>query len=141
MRKIVVDTNVLVAAMRSDLGASFKLVSLVGETRKFKICVSVPLVFEYEDVLNRVDVVPQATSLEIHRFLSYICSVAIPCDIFYLWRPHLQDPKDEMVLELAVAGGCDTIVTYNRRDFAGTEKFGILILNPKQFLQQIGELT
>lgn len=141
MRKIVVDTNVLIAAMRSDLGASFKLVSLVGETNKFKICISVPLVFEYEDVLNRADVVPQATNAEVHKFLSYICSVAIPCEIFYLWRPHLQDPKDEMILEVAVAAGCDTIVTYNRRDFTGAEKFGVQVVNPKEFLQQIGELT
>ena len=135
------DTNVLVAAMRSDLGASFKLVSHVGKTKKFKICISVPLTFEYEDVLSRADVLPQATSLEIHKFISYICSVAIPCEIFYLWRPYLQDPKDEMLLELAVAGACDTIVTYNRRDFSGAERFGVQVLSPKEFLQQIGELA
>ncbi len=135
------DTNVLVAAMRSDLGASFKLVSLVGKTEKFDMCISVPLVLEYEDVLNRADVVPEATPLEIRKFVSYLCSVAIPCEIFYLWRPYLKDPKDEMLLELAVASGCGTIITYNRRDFAGSEKFGVRILNPKEFLKRIGELT
>jgi len=59
----------------------------------------------------------------------------------HIWRPYLRDPKDEMVLETAVAGGCDAIVTYNRRDFVGAEKFGIQVLSPKAFLQQIGELA
>ena len=140
MRRIVIDTNVLVTAMRSDLGAAYKLVSLLGTTEKFRICVSVPLILEYEDVLNRGEVLPRATSGQVHRFLSYICSVAIPCEIFFLWRPHLRDPKDEMILELAVAGRCDTVVTYNQRDFVGAEAFGVRARTPKEFLQEIGEL-
>jgi putative PIN family toxin of toxin-antitoxin system len=141
MRRIVVDTNVVVAGLRSDLGAAFKLISLIDKSEKFGICISVPLTLEYEEVLNRPDLVPQLTSADVGKFLGFICSVAILCDIFYLWRPYLRDPKDEMVLETAVAGGCNTIVTYNHRDFGGAEKFGIQILSPKTFLQQIGELA
>jgi predicted nucleic acid-binding protein len=57
----------------------------------------------------------------------------------YLWRPYLKDPKDDLILEAAVAGNCEAIVTYNRRDFTGVEKFGIQILTPGQFLRRIGE--
>lgn len=141
MRRIVIDTNVLVAAMRSDLGAAHKLVSLVGNTSKFEIYISVPLTLEYEEVLSRRDVVPFASQLEIYRFINALCSVAVPCEIFYLWRPQLRDPDDEMLVELAMAGGCDTVVTYNRRDFVGTERLGLRILSPKQFLKEIGELS
>jgi putative PIN family toxin of toxin-antitoxin system len=139
MRRIVVDTSVIVAGLRSDLGAAFKLISLVDKSEKFGICISVPLILEYEEVLSRPGLVPHLTTVDVGKFLGYICSAAILCEIFYIWRPYLRDPKDEMVLETAVAGGCDAIVTYNRRDFVGAEKFGIQILSPKAFLQQIGE--
>ncbi len=136
--RVVLDTNVLVAALRSDQGASFRLLSLVGVTDKFQICLSVPLVLEYEDVLGRDGMIPGAGDVE--DIIDYLCSVASPHGVFFLWRPALRDPKDEMVLELAVAGGCDAIVTFNRRDFAGAERFGIQIVSPSEFLHQIGEL-
>ena len=60
--------------------------------------------------------------------------------VFYLWRPFLRDPRDDMVLELAVAADCDMIVTYNERDFRGVEKFGLRVITPRVFLQEIGEL-
>jgi hypothetical protein len=60
--------------------------------------------------------------------------------LYYLWRPYLKDPKDDLVLEAAVAGSCEAIITYNRRDFAGAENFGVRILTPGQFLRRIGEL-
>jgi len=136
-----VDTSVVVAGLRSNLGAAFKLISLVDKSENFGICISVPLILEYEEVLSRPGLVPHLTAVDVGKFLGYICSAAILCEIFYIWRPYLRDPKDEMVLETAVAGGCDAIVTYNRRDFVGAEKFGIQILSPKAFLQQIGELA
>jgi len=141
MRRVVIDTNVLAAAMRSSFGAAFKLVALVGESDKFTIHVSVPLVLEYEEVLSRSDVVPFASPQEIRKFINYLCSVAVPCEIYYLWWPHLRDPDDEMILEVAVAGGCDTIVTYNSRDFVGAETLGIRVRSPKEFLVEIGEST
>ncbi len=139
MRRVVLDTNVLVAALRSDLGASFKLLSLVGVTEKFQICLSVPLALEYEEVLGREGVVPNGSVREIQDVIDYLCSVASPHSVFFLWRPLLRDPEDEMVLELAVAGGCDAIITFNRRDFAGANRFGIQVVRPGEFLRQIGE--
>ncbi len=140
MRRIVLDTNVLVAALRSDLGASFKLLSLVGITDRFQICLSVPLALEYEEVLSREDVVPNASAGDVQDLIDYLCSVASRHSVFFLWRPLLRDPEDEMVLELAVAGGCDTIVTFNQRDFAGAERFAIQVMRSGELLRQIGEL-
>ncbi len=139
MSRVVLDTNVLVAALRSDQGASFQLLSLVGVTDKFQICLSVPLVLEYEDVLGRDGMVPNVSAGDVQDLIDYLCSVASPHGVFFLWRPMLRDPKDEMVLELAVSGGCEAIVTFNSRDFAGAERFGIQILSPGEFLRQIGE--
>ncbi|MFN9732813.1 MAG: PIN domain-containing protein [Microcystis sp.] len=64
----------------------------------------------------------------------------IPHEIFFLWRPFLRDPKDDMVLELAVKAGCQSIITYNTRDFAGVEQFGLCLLEPSGFLRLIGKL-
>ena len=128
------------AALRSDLGASFKLLSLVGVTDRFQICLSVPLALEYEEVLSREGVVPNASTRDIQDLIDYLCSVASRHGVFFLWRPLLKDPEDEMVLELAVAAGCDSIVTFNQRDFVGAERFGLQVARPGEFLRQIGEL-
>lgn len=101
---------------------------------KFEIAISVPLVFEYEDVLSRSTDPALFLKEDIDAFLDYVCATAHRQDIFYLWRPHLIDPQDDLVLELAVAAGCDGIVTHNRRHFAGAEKFGLRIYLPGEFL-------
>lgn len=72
--------------------------------------------------------------------LDYLCAVGHPRRIHFLWRPFLRDPGDDMVLELAVAAGCGFIVTFNTRDFAGSEQFGALAVTPRQFLAVIGAL-
>lgn len=72
--------------------------------------------------------------------LDFICRVARRQDVFFLWRPFLRDPKDDMVLELAVAARCDLIVSYNKRDFTGAHRFGLSVCDPREFLVQIGEL-
>jgi predicted nucleic acid-binding protein len=72
--------------------------------------------------------------------LDYLCTVATRQEIFFLWRPYLRDPKDEMVLEAAVAGGCSALITYNTRDFMGAERFNLSIYTPKEFLEIIGAL-
>lgn len=137
---IVLDTNVLVAGLRSRRGASFRLLSVLGKRANIQIHVSVPLVLEYEEALKA-----QAHALglghdDIDAVLDYLCSIAGLHEIFYLWRPVLRDPKDDMVLELAVSAGCNTIVTYNRQDFVPAEGFGIRIETAKEFLRRIGEL-
>lgn len=132
---LVLDTNVIIAATRSKRGASFKLLSLVGKGH-FDIALSVPLMAEYEDVLLRDPniITPEKTA----KLLNYLCSVAHLQDIFYLWRPVLPDPKDDLVLELAVAAQCDYIVTHNISDFRGTPKFGIQAVTPAAYLHVLG---
>lgn len=134
---IVIDTNVVFSALRSQAGASYKLVSMIG-TEKFLTFLSVPLLFEYEAVLKRSFLsIPTG---EVDDFLDYICAVSKHVRIHYLWRPHLKDPNDELVLELAVAAKVDFVVTYNQRDFKGIERFDIKAITPKEFLSFIGAI-
>jgi putative PIN family toxin of toxin-antitoxin system len=135
--RIVLDTNVVVAALRSRRGASFRLLELVG-TECFDIVVSVPLILEYEDVLKRLDHELGLSIEDIRNVLDYLCQIARRQSIFYLWRPFLPDPKDDMVLEVAVAGEADAIVTFNRKDFIGIERFGLELLTPPEFVKMIG---
>jgi len=139
--QIVMDTSVLSAALRSKRGASFKLLSLVGVAPEFQINLSVPLVLEYEEVAKRQKDETGLTDQDIDDILDFLCSVANRRRIFFLWRPFLRDPGDDMLLELAVEARCTCIVTFNRRDFADVEEqFGIRVLGPKEFLQEIGQL-
>ena len=136
---VVLDTNVLISALRSNQGASYQLLSLVG-TGSFELSVSVPLVFEYEDVAKRQTASVGLTGAEIDVVLDYLCSVAQHHRIYFLWRPVLRDPRDDMVLELAVEAACDFIATHNIRDFAGAERFGVQVISPSAFLRRIGAL-
>ena len=135
--QVVIDTNVLVAALRSKRDASHKLLLLLGSD-KFQLNISVPLLFEYEDAAKR-EALP-LESADIDDILDYICAVANKREVFFLWRPYLSDPKDDFILELAVEAQCDFVITYNKRDFKGIEKFAIEAATPKEFLQIIGEL-
>jgi putative PIN family toxin of toxin-antitoxin system len=138
--QIVIDTNVFISALRSQYGASHKLFLLL-DSGKFEINLSVPLLIEYEAAGKRL--VGKKAGLktnDVDDILDYVCSVANRRKVFYLWRPFLSDPKDDMVLELAVSAGCEIIVTYNKGDFEGIEQFGIRVMTAQEFLQEIGEL-
>ncbi len=135
--RVVLDTNVLVAALRSNRGASFRLLSEIGSAR-FEVCLSVPLMLEYETVLFRHARTLGLSRTDIGDVLDYICSVAHRQEIFFLWRPQLRDLADDMVLELAVAAGCQFIVSFNTRDFGSTRAFSLRVLTPREFLQTIG---
>jgi putative PIN family toxin of toxin-antitoxin system len=139
MRKVIMDTNVLVSALRSRSGASFRMLSLI-DGGKFLLCVSVPLVLEYEAAAKRHLKAIGPSSTDIDAIIDYICLVAEHHKVFYLWRPLLRDPKDDMVLELAVASNAEFIVTYNKADFEGSEHFGIKTITPKELLTQIGDI-
>jgi putative PIN family toxin of toxin-antitoxin system len=132
---VVLDTSVVVAAWRSRAGASFALLERLADD-DFQIALSVPLVLEYEAVLLR-HLDSGRRKSDVIDLVDYFCSVAVQQRIFFLWRPFLRDPKDDMVAELAVAAGAAAIVTHNVRDFAGVERFGILVLTPGQFLRQL----
>ena len=135
MRSIVLDTNVLVAAMRSKEGASFRLLQEFVSEPRFQIAISVPLVMEYEMVLKRV---PGLRMTDAETLVDYLCDVGDKREIYFLWRPFLRDPKDEMVLEVAVEARAEVIVTHNVRDFGGVEeRFGIRILTPGAFLLEL----
>ena len=136
---IVIDTNVLVAGLRFRTGASFRLLSEIGNGR-FHMNLSVPLVLEYEDVLLRPSSGVALPAQAIADFLDYICAVGARHEIFFLWRPFLKDPRDDMVLELAVKSESERIVTFNKKDFVGSEKFGVRAVAPVEFLRSIGVL-
>ena len=137
--QIVIDTNVLVAGLRSRRGYAFRLLSLVGRGQ-FGIHLSVPLVLEYEMVLYREQSQLQIPQNAIDDIINYHCAVAQHHRIFYLWRPFLRDPRDDMILELAVKAGCDYIVTYNLRDFKGVEQFNVQAVEPRTLLLKIGAI-
>jgi putative PIN family toxin of toxin-antitoxin system len=137
-RRVVLDTNVLVAGLRSK-GASYRLLSLIG-SEAFEIALSVPLVLEYESVLKRQSKQLGLTHGDLDVVLDYICSVASLHEVFYLWRPVLRDPKDDFVLELAVGAACGSIVTFNLRDFEAARTFDVRVERPLAFLKRIGEV-
>ena len=134
MLRVVLDTNVLVAGVRSRRGASFEVLSRVGT---FEVAISVSLVLEYESALLRQLPLLALDEREISNLIDYICDIAIRQEVFFLWRPFLRDPNDDLVLELAVASACDAIVTHNVRDFQGIEQFGMRVLTPGEFLQEL----
>lgn len=121
--------------MRSKEGASYRLLLELGGDSRFRISVSVPLAMEYEMALKRV---PGLRPADVETMVDFLCEVGEKREIYFLWRPLLRDPKDEMVLEVAVEAQADAIVTHNVRDFKGVEKrFGIRILTPGAFLLEL----
>lgn len=138
--RVVFDTNVLAAALRSKRGASFALVSLLPST-KFELAVSLPLYLEYLDVLTRTEIKPAGISdADISNFVGEITRHAQTQNIYFLWRPWLRDEKDDMILELAIASQADYIVTFNLKDFQNIEIFGVEAISPADFLTLVKNL-
>ncbi|HEY0723564.1 MAG TPA: putative toxin-antitoxin system toxin component, PIN family [Pyrinomonadaceae bacterium] len=135
--KVVLDTNVLVAAMRSRRGASFALVSSIPSP-EFQLCLSVSLYVEWQAVITRSENLPSGrTENDALAFLRYLASQAHLQEIHFLWRPFLRDADDDMILELAFAAGCRYIISHNVKDFHGVEQFGITAIGPGDFLKLI----
>ena len=134
--RVVLDTNVLVAAIRSKRGASHRLLTLLGSER-FEPALSAALVLEHERQLSEHRVRTAMAPGDVGAILDYLCRVAHHQTVFYRWRPQLPDPKNEMVLELAVAARSDRIVTFNREDFGPASSFGIDIATPGRFLKSL----
>ena len=137
--QVVVDTNVFVTALRSKKGASYKLLQLT-KSDKFQLNLSVPLAIEYEAAAKRMIGEITLSEKEIDDILDFIISRSNHWQIYYLWRPQLTDPGDDMLLELAVTASCPYIVTYNVSDFKAAKKFGITPITPQEFLHMVGEL-
>jgi putative PIN family toxin of toxin-antitoxin system len=137
--QIVIDTNVVLAGLRSPHGASYQVLRLLGHGR-FDVHISVPLILEYESVaLRHLDDLPISGS-DVADVLNYICRVGTAHEIYFIWRPFLRDPDDDMVLEVAVASNSAAIMTFNKHDFRGCERFGLRLLTPAELLKEIGAL-
>jgi putative PIN family toxin of toxin-antitoxin system len=135
--RIVLDTTVLVAAMRSRQGASQALLRQLPSQR-FQLALSVALYMEWQAVLTRPEHRPPGVDdAQMLGFLRYLASLAHLQDIHYLWRPFLRDANDDMVLECAVASGSRFIVTHNVRDFRRSQELGVQAVSPGRFLQHL----
>lgn len=136
--RLVIDTSTMVAALRSPKGASAEILRLVRK-RKLVMLASVGLFVEYEAVLKRTDHMYAAglSNSGIDAILDTLAALAEPIDIFFLWRPKLRDADDDMVLEVAVNGNADAIVTFNVRDFTEADsEFGIPAMVPADVLRR-----
>jgi predicted nucleic acid-binding protein len=137
------DTDVLVAGVRSDRGASRVLLTAALE-RRYRVLVSVPLMLQYESVLTRPEhlVAAGITEADVQVLLDAIAVVATPVRISYLWRPMLPDPNDDLVLETAVNGSTEVVVTFNRRHFEpAAARFGVEILAPAEAVRRLESRT
>jgi putative PIN family toxin of toxin-antitoxin system len=143
MLRLVLDTDVVVAAVRSDRGASRRLLTGVLEG-VFQALASVPLMLQYEAVLNRPEHLTAAalSTEDIQIILDAFAAVAEAIRIAYLWRPLLPDPGDDLVLETAVNGSAAAIVTFNRRHFTEASRaFGLQILTPGDVIRRMETRT
>jgi putative PIN family toxin of toxin-antitoxin system len=134
--KLVIDTNILVAATRNRYGPSFALMQCVRQKQVKMVC-SPALFLEYEDVLKRPEqlLASGLSGSDIDAILHGLAATIEPVLTHYQWRPQLRDPADEMVLEAAANAQAHAIVTYNLRDFGPAKLFGIPVLNPEQIFQ------
>ena len=135
--RIVIDTNVIVSGLRSTKGASFRVLRGV-QTGVVKPVVSVALFLEYQDVLPRPGLLP--AQMPPHAILAFLDAFLLKSelqDIFFKWRPWLPDPKDECVLDTAVAAGCIPIVTSNLKDFRPAPRLGVRVMTPWEVVTEL----
>ena len=132
--RVILDTSVLVAAARSRNGASFHLLSMLPSSQ-FEIALTVALFTEWQSVLTRPEHLPPGADPQVAMgFLRYLASIAHLQDVHFLWRPFLRDPDDDMVLEGAVASGCQFIITHNVKDFKRSHELNVSAITPAEFL-------
>jgi putative PIN family toxin of toxin-antitoxin system len=139
MHRVVLDTDVMVAAWRSPQGASAELLRLV-HTGQLQMLASVPLFAEYEAVLTRPSQLRAIglRAVDLRHALDELAACVVRVRGWYQWRPQLRDPADEMVLEAAVNGGASALVSFNQRDFGDAPaRFGIVLATPSQFLRSL----
>jgi len=138
---MVLDTDVIVAALRSPRGASAAILS-AAEVGRLEILATVPLCIEYEAVCTRADHIMASggTRHDVDMFLDMLVDLVVPVQPWFLWRPQLRDAGDELVLEAAVNGGADALVTFNRADYLpAAGAFALPILLPGEALQVLRE--
>lgn len=137
--RIVLDTAAMLAAIRSNLGASHRLL-VAALQQRLRLLVSTPLLLEYKAVMTRADHLAASglSASDVGVLLDAIAATAQPVRLAFLWRPSLRDPDDDMVLETAVNGQADAIVTFNQRDFSAVVgRFGMALWSPGEALRRL----
>lgn len=137
--RCILDTDVIVASLRSSTGASREIIRRIG-LRQITALASVALLVEYEAVLKRPEHLhaTNLTATQIDVFLDGLTHLFVPVTPHFLWRPLLKDPNDEMIVEAAVNGQAQVIVTFNTRHFGNAaHRFGIEVLKPGEFLRRL----
>jgi putative PIN family toxin of toxin-antitoxin system len=141
MRRLVIDSNVLTSAFRSRSGASFALIALVTRER-IRMLATPPLFLEYEDVLKRPGqlAVSGLSLADVDIALDALAALIEPVETHLSWRPQLPDPDDEMVLEAAINGRADALVTYNTAHFrVAAARFGLRLARPADIIREVIE--
>lgn len=139
MLRAVLDTDVLVAALLSDRGASRALV-LAALDGEFVFLMSTALLLEYEAVLTRPSILESAAvvAADVASVLDELAAICSPVAANYRWRPQARDPNDDFVIEAAVSGRADVIASFNVRDIeAGARRFGIAVERPGDVLKNM----
>ena len=131
---IVMDTNILFAGLYSSVGASYQILRMLY-AGKIKTVISTPLLFEYEYVLRRERALLNLTHQQVDIVLDTLCALSTFQEIHFLWRPYLKDPKDDHILEVAVASQTKIIVTHNLKDFNEIGTFGVTAMTPGRYLE------
>jgi predicted nucleic acid-binding protein len=137
--RVILDTNVVLAAMRSRTGASHRLLATIGHPR-WQSVVTPALMYEYEDVARRPGATPGLSPHEITNVLDMIYRESHRQFVWFSWRPLSTDPGDDAILEAAIAGRCDYVVSFNEPHLRVAREFGIEVLKPVNLLKLIGEI-
>jgi putative PIN family toxin of toxin-antitoxin system len=139
MRRIILDTSVVVAGLRTRSGAGNTVLRLIASRRLVPLA-SPPLFLEYEEVLRRAEqrLAHGLTLEQVDEFLAELAAVVEPVELHFRWRPQLRDSNDEIVLETAINGRADALVTYNIADFAAAGRwFRIPVMHPADLLRKV----
>ncbi len=139
INRIVLDTSVVVAGLRTRLGAGNAILRLIAN-RRLVLLATPPLFLEYEDVLKRPEhrLAHGLTPEAIDEFLAELAALVEPVEVHFQWRPQSRDPDDEMVIEAAINGQADALVTYNVSDFvSAVERFEVSVLHPADLLRKV----
>lgn len=137
--QLVVDTNVLVAGLRSRRGAAFRLLSVLNDPR-WQINLSVALVLEYEEVLKRESAAMQLSFEDVDTVINALASIGNRRAIPYSWRPMSHDADDDFLVELALNIRADHVITYNLRHLQVLKELGFSVITPREFLELMDQM-